>query len=140
MDAINEITIDKHQEFEKTANELISRLTKEKEDLTVKNQEQAKIINDTSVPPETAERLLKLYPDIVEGYFKILFNNDPSKIRKYHKKFTFPLSSHVKYAVKKFFKTRNSYPKSMFDQVLEFIRAYDKNNTEDPPQPRIEEK
>jgi hypothetical protein len=90
------------------------------------------------VPPETAGRLLKLFPDKVEGYFKISFNNNPSKIRKYHKKFIFPSSSHVKYAVKKYFKLGNSYPNRIYDEVLEFIRAYDKNNTEDPPQPRSE--
>jgi hypothetical protein len=138
MDAINELSIAKQEEFPKTANEIIERLKIEKEYLTVKNQEQAKIIKDTGVPPETAGRLFKIFPDEVEGYFKMSGNNDPSKNRKYTKKFTFPSSMHVKKGAKKFFGIGNSFPNEMFDEVLKFLRALDHNKTEWPPEPRKE--
>jgi hypothetical protein len=152
MDAINELNIAKHQEFEKTTHEIIERLTIEKEaakrekiavmmkneDLTVKNQEQAKIIEDTGVPPETAGHLLKIFPDKVEGYFKISANNDLSKILKYTKKFTFPSSMHVKKYTKKYFGIGNSFPNDLFDEVLKFLRALDYHKTEEPPEPRKE--
>jgi hypothetical protein len=70
MDAINEHTNAQHQEFEYTTQEIIERLTK--------------IIEDTGVPPETAGRTFKIFPDKVEGYFKISANNDPSKKKTEH--------------------------------------------------------
>jgi hypothetical protein len=82
--------------------------------------------------------LLKIFPEKVEGYFKISANNDPSKILKYTKKFTFPSSMHVKQCEKKYFGIGNSFPKDMFVEVLKFLRALDYHHTEEPPEPRKE--
>jgi hypothetical protein len=124
MNAINEISNAKHQEFEKTTQEIIERLTQEKEEAirekeeALKEKEEAlrqneeatktieekvQIIHDAGVPSETAGPTLKMYPDKVQGYFKISANNNPSKIPNHTKKFTFPSSTHGKFAAKKFF-------------------------------------
>jgi hypothetical protein len=45
---------------------------------------------------------------------------------------------HVKQYTKKYFKIGNSFPKDKFEDILEFLRSHDPNNTEDPPEPRKE--